>query len=402
MQKNKNKFIYFIIILIVIIIWIWISISLFFKSVDRNSYLELVSWEWLLNDKVLQIWKKEKLSKEDIIETKTKDSLAIIEWWDWSITRLWWNTKVKIENQFVAKNKDQVNILFRLFSGKTWSNVVTYLWEDSYFNQTYSDTEIAVRGTVYVVDADNDYLQVESHKVELTNKQFGKKEVTENKQLKLSNFEFISLDDFIKFFKDKWFFELNQKLDKEYLLKLSLEVEKRVKDFVYFAGKNIDNLTKEQREKLYKTILSSYQDLNFVSLENSEKLFNLKIALKEKLIDLAPDTEKPSLLSTFSYDLKDIFKNKNFWNFEKITDILKENQKYLDYNSFTKMLENLGIKFDLWDSLNKLIDTFKEKVLNSANYKEFLENFSSQVNDAIIEQKNIFLRFFDWIKDLFN
>lgn len=402
MQKNKNKFIYFIIILIVIIIWIWISISLFFKSVDRNSYLELVSWEWLLNDKVLQIWKKEKLSKEDIIETKTKDSLAIIEWWDWSITRLWWNTKVKIENQFVAKNKDQVNILFRLFSGKTWSNVVTYLWEDSYFNQTYSDTEIAVRGTVYVVDADNDYLQVESHKVELINKQFGKKEVTENKQLKLSNFEFISLDDFIKFFKDKWFFELNQKLDKEYLLKLSLEVEKRVKDFVYFAGKNIDNLTKEQREKLYKTILSSYQDLNFVSLENSEKLFNLKIALKEKLIDLAPDTEKPSLLSTFSYDLKDIFKNKNFWNFEKITDILKENQKYLDYNNFTKMLENLGIKFDLWDSLNKLIDTFKEKVLNSANYKEFLENFSSQVNDAIIEQKNIFLRFFDWIKDLFN
>ena len=100
MQKNKNKFIYFIIILIVIIIWIWISISLFFKSVDRNSYLELVSWEWLLNDKVLQIWKKEKLSKEDIIETKTKDSLAIIEWWDWSITRLWWNTKVKIENQY--------------------------------------------------------------------------------------------------------------------------------------------------------------------------------------------------------------------------------------------------------------------------------------------------------------
>ena len=402
MQKNKNKFIYFIIILIVIIIWIWISISLFFKSVDRNSYLELVSWEWLLNDKVLQIWKKEKLSKEDIIETKTKDSLAIIEWWDWSITRLWWNTKVKIENQFVAKNKDQVNILFRLFSGKTWSNVVTYLWEDSYFNQTYSDTEIAVRGTVYVVDADNDYLKVESHKVELTNKQFGKKEVTENKQLKLSNFEFISLDDFIKFFKDKWFFELNQKLDKEYLLKLSLEVEKRVKDFVYIAGRNIDNLTKEQREKLYKTILSSYQDLNFVSLENSEKLFNLKIALKEKLIDLASDTEKPSLLSTFSYDLKDIFKNKNFWNFEKITDILKENQKYLDYNNFTKMLENLGIKFDLWDSLNKLIDTFKEKVLNSANYKEFLENFSSQVNDAIIEQKNIFLRFFDWIKDLFN
>ena len=72
MQKNKNKFIYFIIILIVIIIWIWISISLFFKSVDRNSYLELVSWEWLLNDKVLQIWKKEKLSKEGLFNAEFK------------------------------------------------------------------------------------------------------------------------------------------------------------------------------------------------------------------------------------------------------------------------------------------------------------------------------------------
>ena len=96
MEKNKNKFIYFIIVLIFLIISIWVYISIFFKSVDRNSYLELVSGKWLLNEKVLEIWKREKLSKDDVIETKTKDSLAVIEWWDWSITRLWGNTKVEI------------------------------------------------------------------------------------------------------------------------------------------------------------------------------------------------------------------------------------------------------------------------------------------------------------------
>jgi hypothetical protein len=54
----------------------------------------------------------------------------------------------------------------------------------------------------------------------------------------------------------------------------------------------IDDLTKEQREKLYTKILSKYQDINFVSLVDSEKLFGLKIALKEKLIELAPENSK--------------------------------------------------------------------------------------------------------------
>lgn len=401
MEKNKNKFIYFIIILIFLIISIWVYISIFFKSVDRNSYLELVSGKWLLNEKVLEIWKREKLSKDDVIETKTKDSLAVIEWWDGSITRLWWNTKVEIENEYVSKNGNDINIFFRLFSGKTWSNVISYMWEDSYFKQSFGDTEAAVRWTVFSVDLDRDYLQVESHKVDLTSKKYWKVEVTENKQLKLSDFSFISLEDFIKFFKDKVFFEINQKMDKEYLMKLALDLQKNLDRLIAATSRKIDDLTGAEREKLYAELMSQYQQINFATSSVSEELFNLKISLKEKLIKLTPDSQKNSLLDTLSYDLKDIFNTKNFWSFEWITNILKENEKFIDSEKMQEYFNIFNIKSEIWATIDKTIDIFKSEVINNPNYKEFFNSVSNSINNSINDQKNMFRRFVDWIRDLF-
>lgn len=402
MEKKKNKFIYFIIFLIIWIIFSWIYSSIFLKSVDRNSYLELISWEWFLNNKVLEIWKREKLSKNDIIETKTSDSLAVIEWWDWSITRLWWNTKIEIKEQFVSKNKNNINIAFKLSSWKTWSNILSYLWEDSYFKQIFSDTEVAVRWTIYVVDMENDYLQVDSHKVSLKNPNFWEIEVTENKQLRLSDFKFISLDDFIRFFKDKWFFEINKKLDKEYFLKLTAELYNDLGDFVAYSSKKIDDLTKQQRESLYKDFLQKYQDLNFITPEYSKKLFDAKINLKEKLIELTPESWKWLIMDTLKYDLKNIFDSKNFQSFDKIIDILKVNEKYLDSKKMEEYFNIFNIKFEISETINRSIDIFKENVVNNPNYKKFFDSVTNQITDSINEQKNIFLKVFDWIKNLFN
>lgn len=402
MEKKKNKFIYFIIFLIIWIIFSWIYSSIFLKSVDRNSYLELISWEWFLNNKVLEIWKREKLSKNDIIETKTSDSLAVIEWWDWSITRLWWNTKIEIKEQFVSKNKNNINIAFKLSSWKTWSNILSYLWEDSYFKQIFSDTEVAVRWTIYVVDMENDYLQVDSHKVSLKNPNFWEIEVTENKQLRLSDFKFISLDDFIRFFKDKWFFEINKKLDKEYFLKLTAELYNDLNDFVAYSSKKIDDLTKQQRESLYKEFLQKYQDLNFITPEYSKKLFDAKINLKEKLIELTPESWKWLIMDTLKYDLKNIFDSKNFQSFDKIIDILKVNEKYLDSKKMEEYFNIFNIKFEISETINRSIDIFKENVVNNPNYKKFFDSVTNQITDSINEQKNIFLKVFDWIKNLFN
>jgi hypothetical protein len=130
--------------------------------------------------------------------------------------------------------------------------------------------------------------------------------------LKLSDFSFISLEDFIKFFKDKVFFEINQKMDKEYLMKLALDLQKNLDRLIAATSRKVDDLTGAEREKLYAELMSQYQQINFATSSVSEELFNLKISLKEKLIKLTPDSQKSSLLDTLSYDLKDIFNTKNF------------------------------------------------------------------------------------------
>lgn len=401
MIKNNPKFIYFIIFLIFIIISIWAYISIFFYSIDRSAYLEAVSWKVYINENQIEIWDRKKLAKKDIIETKTKDSFAVIEWWDWSLTRLWWNTRIEIEEEFVSKNWNNVNILFKLTSWKTWSNVVSYISEDSYFKQVFNDNEAAVRWTIFTVDLEKDYLQVDSHKVTIKNEKLWEVEVLENKQLKLSDFKFISLQDFIQYFKDKWFFDLNKKLDREYFLKLSLDLEKNFTKISNIAKKEFDNLTKEQRELLYTEFMEQYQKLNYVSLDMSEKLFNLKMNLKEKLISLAPESEKKNILNTLNYDLKNIFDLKDFTNFEKITNILKENEKYLDKKQLEEFFSIFNIKFEFRETINDTIIFFEKNVLNNPEYKKIFDSLKNNLSESIEEQKNVFLKFWEFLKNLF-
>lgn len=402
MFKNKNKFIYFIIFLIIFVISIWIYMSIFFKSVDRNTYLEAISWKVFLNNNEISLWKKKKLSKTDIIETKTKDSFAIIEWWDWSLTRLWWNTKIIIEEEFVSKNKNNINILFKLSSWKTWSNVVSYMWEDSYFKQVFSDNEAAVRWTIFVVDLEKDYIKVENHKISLKNENHWTVELGENKQFQISKFEFISLQDFIKSFKDKEFFNINKKLDQEYFLKLVKDLEKNFDNFKNFTIKEFDNLTLEQRKKFYEEFMEKYQEINFISLEYSQKLFDLKILLKEKLIFLAPENEKSNILDTISYDLKEIFNTKNFSSFENITNILKDNEKYINKKQLQDFFDIFNMKFNFKTTIEDGLKTFNENILNDPEYWKILDSLKKNFDNSIEEQKNIFLEFFNFLKNLFN
>lgn len=406
MEKNKNKFIYFIIVLIIWIISISIFIWYFFKSVDRNSYVELVKWKAVLNENLLILNERKKISENDIIQTLDKDSLAVIEWWDWSITRLWWNTKIEIKNAFTSKNKNIVQIAFNTLSWKTWSNVVSYLWEDSHFYQYYNDTEIAVRWTIYSVDIEKDYLQVENHLVTIKNDKVWEMEIPEKKQIKLTDFSFISLDDFINYFKDKWFFELNTKLDKEYFIKLTADIEKNIDNLVSFSSRKIGELTEEKRKILYETYLENYQKLNFVSLKDSEKLFNLKLELKEKLLHLAPENQKEWILKSFNYDLKEIFDYKKFVNFEKIINIYKENEKYIEQDAMYKFLKDFNQNFDPLGNFSSSLDSFTSSIKNNPLYKEIFsslwENIKNSVNETISSQKNAFQKFVEFMKNLFN
>lgn len=78
------------------------------------------------------------LTSGDSIRTIGKESLAVIEWGDGSITRLGGNTKISVGNNEVSRDYTKIDISFDLIAGKTWSNVVSFISGDSAFTQTFA------------------------------------------------------------------------------------------------------------------------------------------------------------------------------------------------------------------------------------------------------------------------
>ena len=171
-EKLKNKFIIFVLVIIALILWIQGYKAALLLWVDRNSYVELIKWEWTINDKELILKSKNSLDKNkvklniwDIIITKWIDSISVIKWWDWSITRMWWNTKIIIKNLDIEKDLSKIQIQFDLLSWKSHTNVISYLGEKSYFKQNFEDTEATVRGTTFDVDLTKKFVYVQNHEV---------------------------------------------------------------------------------------------------------------------------------------------------------------------------------------------------------------------------------------------
>ena len=392
MQKIENKFIYFILILI----WFSVYISVFKKWVDRNSYVVLVEWEAYLNNDSLSTDKKEKLSLNDVIKTTKENSLAIIEWWDWSVTRLWWNTSIVINELFVSTNVEKLNISFELLSWKTWSNVISFIPEESYFKETFADTEAAIRWTIFNLDLDKDYLYVIDHNVILTKDSWETIKVSEKEPISLSSFTFISLDEFIKNVRDSAFDEINRKFDLELFNKLKIQLEEKLQSLIKISWTKLDNLSLTDKEKLYNDLLSSYQNLNFISSSDNADLFDLKISIKEKLLEIAPDSEKENILNSFLYDFKDSIKNKSYDTLDKIVWIFSKNsasiqikEEVLSYLNTISFGSN--IKESIINNISTLKNNFSWDVLNkytiidkTTDIKNSAENFVKEKLDNLI------------------
>ena len=126
MLKIKNKFIIFVISVLVSILTIGIF-TLFTNTVDRTSYAILLKWDAKYNENFLSIDEKQSLNQWDKLKTIWNNSMLVVEWWDWSITRLWWNTSIEIKNLDISDNLENINVWVELFSWKTWSNIVSFL-----------------------------------------------------------------------------------------------------------------------------------------------------------------------------------------------------------------------------------------------------------------------------------
>ncbi len=375
--KVKNKFILLIIIFIISIIWVWVFNSNLAHN-DRNSYIVLINWNATLNSIPLKSNKKEVLKIWDTVRTLWISSLAVLEWWDGSVTRLWWNSSVKINEIYLSENLDKINISFELLSWKSWSNVVSFLWKWSYFNETFIDNVAAVRWTVFDVDLNSEYLYVIDHKVTLTKEDWNVILVKQNQPFNLKSFEFIPLEEFITNFKDKAWEKLNKWIDKELLINLEKQINENLSKLINIKDLNIDKILQDnkKRKEVYNEILADYQKLNFIKSDNLE-LFKKKIELKEALIKLSSDENRDILIKNTFYDFQDIVSSKKYENLDILLPILENNKdllkslnfnKIVNFNSLPKEIKNKFLELKIL-----IIDTSKNI---DKKIKEQLDNFN--------------------------
>ncbi len=395
-EKTKNKFLLAIIWVIIVIIWYqWYkAISLFW--VDTDSYVVLIQWEWLHNENKLSIGTQVRLDIEDKVHTVWVDSIAIIEWGDGSITRLGGDSEVIINELHVKNDLSQINLSFSLLSWKSWSNVVSFLWEDSHFKQNFQDVQASVRWTVFDVDLTDSYVFVQDHEVELQ-KWDAIVVVKENSAFDIRTFSLIELQKFLNEFRDKAWEDINKKLDVDYFSKLrttlqaNFSQEKIVANLskkVWASAQSYDELEKtiatfsdEKKKEAYDALLEQYQKLNFVKSWDWE-LFEEKNNIKKMLINSAEEEDKKALVKYSVYDLKDAIDGKDLDWIQWALDILGEHKELLP-DIDTSILKDIDFMPDsIQEVFRWQMEIFKW-LLPEDMYKKFLGDISLDWFDGL-------------------
>lgn len=374
MKLFVNKFFLitvFVITALFIVQFYFISIS--YKR-DTNTYVTLVKWAWTLTSesskRILKTNDKKVVKKWDIIYT-LKNSLAVIEWWDKSVTRLWENTKVIVKENSVSEDIENINISFELLMWKTWSNVVSIMTWKSKFNQEVKWTVAAVRGTVFEVDYEKDFVKVYKHEVKLINSNSWTLNILPWDTFSISNF---SIDNVKKVFDDS-FEKLNQSMDKQYIIKLREDLIKRIDEnwsyTKYFNDEamlysllqkksNLDelnsyllSLSEEKKQIVLKKLELINQSVNFENWENSE-LYNLKIKVREALLNNTNNAElKEKLLRYSLYDLNEML---SLWNFKQDLIDSTVNLLWLKKDFLESLKEKLNSKDNSYQLINQILN----------------------------------------------
>lgn len=419
MKKIKNKFIILIIFIIWLIIWLQLLLSFYLNKVDRSSYAVLLEWKWSMNKLSLEVENRRVISNNSTIKSIWNDSIVIIEWWDGSITRLWWNTEIFVKESDINNTLSEIKIDFNLLSWKSWSNVISFLWKDSYFNESFDELEAWVRWTVFNVDLDKWYINVLNHEIKLTNKTWEVFIITEEKPFSLKSLSFIDLKVFLTSIKDEAWEKYNFTIDNDYLetLKndLSTSVDKsnpflflmrffstkysilyniyNLKSFDIIS-KQIESIDAKWKNYLYGKVLSKYQNVHF-SRWNDKELFTKKLYYKKLLILLADKKNKTYLVKNSLFDIEDILNLKDKELLKDVLLIFQDNKEFIkEINlDFSWYFDN--IKWEifelLWDNFNldsipsSSIWWINNKVLDTAkNLKNSIEwEINNQLNSLI-------------------
>ncbi len=360
MEKINNKFI--IIVIIGILSILGFSLYKSYTNTQLQSSITLIQWNALLNTKILKKDIPKNIYAGDIVKTVGDESLAIIEWWDGSVTRLWWDSSLQVDHSFVTRNLNTIQISFELFHGKTWSNVIHFLWENSYFEQSFDDNVASVRGTIFNIDLENQYLYVADHAVDVISASGSVIRVEEWESFSLGSFSLIQLKELIDTLKDSTWEKWNEQKDSELFAKLRAHLQTNLSEFIE-VNNDIADYTEAEKARLYEAALSQYQQLN--TLNPSDALFEKKLELKWLLISLAGTSDKELLTRSVVYDADDAIQDKQYATlvniFTQFDDVLGEFEP------------NIGSSLNLWE----LPENIQESLSELSSVSDFFRNTSA-------------------------
>lgn len=412
-----------------------------------NPYVLATKWNTIIKrNKIITLKEKDKeiIKLNDKIRT-LNNSTATIFWPDWSITRLWNKTSITIKELNSSSDLSTYKINFNLENGRTWSNIVKFLTDDSYFTETYDEWNYAAtaRWTVFEINLDSNYINAFNHDINL-------QDLVKNKTLNIKEWEIVkALDIQSKTLIpniDKTWIEDNIKNDKKYLdsllnvwqnkikdlakkqtiwtkaisyikyktwinkdgyliNQLASSLDKQNGDIINEAKKIIPQLSKENKQKLNSKLLSIYKKVH--SLPNSSEIANYKSNIRDLIIqtwDRSKKIEnlKDKFIKLDIYDYLDLAKN----NWEKWAVDLKNNiNKYLSQMKDSNKINELLWSFS-WEMLSVLKGSFnniKDNLNKIIESDKILKNISENVKEWIIkESQNIKNSFWDVIWSIKN
>ncbi len=422
----KKHFVTLLIILLAIII----AGTLFFETSDtppelyatQDTILKVTEGQaTLIHDdkKILESWESAPIVMNDKITT-FPSSRATIFWADGSVTRLGENTTLTITTLSVSKDLSSIQIKFDTESGKTWSNVIRSLLPDSFFEQTYDKGNYVatVRGTVFEVNIDKNYVKSIHHGVGIKN--LSTQDTTEVLQGMSVNAK--NWDQMAQELLDTAWENFNESEDKKYLDEQLKKVgdtlagyikeqewwpswKKRISSLItqkqdvdavlsdIVVDSNADKTkeltelvekanTPEKRLAVNTRLLAYYQVTSL--LPNSETTIALRETLRTLIIKTSAESQKAKFEDTFTQVTFNDYVDAVQWGFGEKAEELKK--------SFEQKAEEKGIKIPAWEELKKRSSNLTpEDALKriEQDAKNLLNNIPSASELAPEVQKNL-------------
>ncbi len=398
------------------------------KNKKEETYVFVLKWEALIinNNKIKKRLKEQETEivyMWDKIKT-VQNSIAIIFWSDKSITRLWEKTTIDITNLNVSDDVSSIQIKFDISEWKTWSNVIRYLNNNSYFIQTNKNNNIAatVRWTVFEFNLDKNYINSINHSVKLENTE--KKEnanLSEWNAVMVSNLnKKIDLEIIDKIW-NNWnnkedinyinkIIEQNKKRFIEEFNKRKKSIKYRIYNLIWFNKKDINNIIKDviinndtksldnldkiiwntkenELQKLNKILLDFYQQINFSP--NTEENIIIKSKIRNSIIKTASKDNLDMFIKDFSrLSLFDYVNASKSW--------LEKSKKELNekLNQYIKIAWEKNIKNEILSNFDQ--NTLKQMKLN-------FETINNKTNLFVntVKNENYFSKFILLIQNSF-